>query len=176
MQNLPLTLYPLSVVTKAWTISTVWRWRRSFLCMIFSWRCWMPISCTAHGSLTPALEWAPLPKKANVPRRPLLPLPSKERHWDRNLVRLKNSVTYAILCRYCDPLASCIGKRQLSSQNVCANHITSWINSTLIMSSTQFACSLYLCAEGWAIVLGGWTKTATQKERIKISQDETHQW
>lgn len=49
----------------------------------------MLISCTAHGSLTPALEWALLPKKAKVPRRPLQALLNPERPSDLNLVRLR---------------------------------------------------------------------------------------
>lgn len=43
-------LLTLSTVTRAWTISTAWRWRTWCLCTTCCWRCWTPTSCTAPVS------------------------------------------------------------------------------------------------------------------------------
>lgn len=56
----------LWIATKAWTISTAWKWRTWCLCMTCCWRCWMPTSCTVLVCLA-----APPNRTLRIPKRVL---------------------------------------------------------------------------------------------------------
>lgn len=63
--------------TRAWIISTAWKWRTWCLCMTCCWRCWMPTSCTAPGYPAGLRSRSPRSSRMFLPstRIPLAPPP-----------------------------------------------------------------------------------------------------